>query len=47
MMAARLKSLGVPTIIIEKNKHIGDNWRQRYEYLSLHFPHWAGQSPLS
>ncbi|KIR51727.1 flavin-containing monooxygenase [Cryptococcus gattii Ru294] len=45
MMAARLKALGVPTIIIEKNKHIGDNWRQRYEYLSLHFPHWADHFP--
>jgi cation diffusion facilitator CzcD-associated flavoprotein CzcO len=43
MMAARLQALGVSTLIIEKNKRIGDNWRNRYEALSLHFPHWAGE----
>jgi len=44
MMAARFKALGVPALIIERNKRIGDNWRGRYEALSLHFPHWAGMS---
>ncbi|WVQ84769.1 hypothetical protein IAT38_006926 [Cryptococcus sp. DSM 104549] len=41
MLAARLKALGTSCLIIEKNKHIGDNWRGRYEALCLHFPHWA------
>ncbi|WWC87438.1 uncharacterized protein L201_002327 [Kwoniella dendrophila CBS 6074] len=41
MLAARLKALGVNALIIERNKRIGDNWRGRYEALSLHLPHWA------
>ncbi|OCF30846.1 flavin-containing monooxygenase [Kwoniella heveanensis CBS 569] len=45
MMAARLKALGVPALMIERNARIGDNWRQRYEALSLHFPHWADHFP--
>ncbi|ORY30178.1 putative flavin-containing monooxygenase [Naematelia encephala] len=45
MMAARLKALGVPSLIIERNARIGDNWRLRYEALSLHFPHWADHFP--
>lgn len=45
MMAARLKALGVPALIVERNQRIGDNWRLRYEALSLHFPHWADHLP--
>ncbi|KAE8375835.1 putative flavo protein [Aspergillus bertholletiae] len=44
-IAARLKALGVNALIIERNKRIGDNWRNRYEYLSLHLPHWADHFP--
>ena len=29
-MGARLKRLGVPTIVIEKNPRAGDSWRNRY-----------------
>ena len=35
-IAARLKYLGVDALIVEKNERIGDNWRKRYESLSLH-----------
>lgn len=45
MMAARFKALGVPALIVERNSRIGDNWRGRYEALSLHFPHWADHLP--
>jgi hypothetical protein len=44
MTAARLKALGVNALIIERNSRIGDNWRGRYEALSLHLPHWGGES---
>ena len=37
-VAARLKVLDVPTLVIKKNKRIGDNWRDRYEALCLHDP---------
>jgi len=36
--AARLKALGVQSLIVEKNHRIGDNWRTRYEALCLHDP---------
>lgn len=35
-IAARLTQLGVDTLIIDKNKRIGDNWRNRYHALTLH-----------
>lgn len=38
--AARLKVMGVNSLIIEKNKNIGDNWRLRYKFLVLHDPVW-------
>ena len=37
-VAARLKALDVPALVIEKNERIGDNWRERYEALCLHDP---------
>jgi putative flavoprotein involved in K+ transport len=36
--AARLESLGVQTIVIERNARIGDNWRLRYEALNINTP---------
>lgn len=44
-IAARLKALGIKALVVERNKRIGDNWRERYEYLSLHFPHWGDHFP--
>ena len=32
-------------LIIERSDEIGDVWTKRYEYLSLHFPHWADDLP--
>ena len=37
-VAARLKALDIPALVIEKNERIGDNWRTRYEALCLHDP---------
>ena len=37
-IAARLKALDVPSLVIEQNPRIGDNWRNRYEALCLHDP---------
>jgi putative flavoprotein involved in K+ transport len=36
-LGARLKRLGVPNIVLEKNDHPGDAWRHRYDSLRLHF----------
>jgi putative flavoprotein involved in K+ transport len=35
-IAARLHQLGVDTLIIDRHKRIGDNWRTRYHSLTLH-----------
>jgi putative flavoprotein involved in K+ transport len=44
-LGARLKRLGVPTIIVEKNKRPGDSWRNRYKSLCLHDPVWYDHLP--
>ncbi|KAI0727076.1 FAD/NAD-P-binding domain-containing protein [Fomitopsis betulina] len=43
--AARLKMLGVPTLVIERQNRIGDQWRYRYEALCLHDPVWYDHLP--
>ncbi|MEM6623548.1 MAG: NAD(P)/FAD-dependent oxidoreductase [Pseudomonadota bacterium] len=35
-IAARLTQLGVDTLIVDREKRIGDNWRLRYHALTLH-----------
>lgn len=37
-LAARLKLLGVHTLVVEKQPRIGNQWRGRYEALCLHDP---------
>jgi putative flavoprotein involved in K+ transport len=44
-LAARLKRLDVPTIIIERNNRPGDSWRNRYKSLCLHDPVWYDHLP--
>ncbi len=45
MLGARLRRLGVPAIIIEKNPRPGDSWRKRYKSLCLHDPVWYDHLP--
>ena len=45
MLAARLRRLGVPTIVVEKNPRPGDSWRNRYKSLCLHDPVWYDHLP--
>ncbi|KAJ3930913.1 MAG: FAD/NAD-P-binding domain-containing protein [Lentinula lateritia] len=35
-VAARFKQMGIPTLMIDKNGRIGDQWRKRYPSLTLH-----------
>ncbi|MEQ8349615.1 MAG: NAD(P)/FAD-dependent oxidoreductase [Sneathiellaceae bacterium] len=44
-LGARLRQLGVPTIIVEKNDRAGDSWRKRYKSLCLHDPVWYDHLP--
>ncbi len=44
-LGARLRQLGVPTIIVERNARPGDSWRQRYKSLCLHDPIWYDHLP--
>jgi putative flavoprotein involved in K+ transport len=44
-LGARLRQLGVPTIIIDKNARPGDAWRNRYKTLCLHDPVWYDHMP--
>ncbi len=44
-LGARLRRLGVPSIIVEKNERAGDSWRKRYKSLCLHDPVWYDHLP--
>ena len=44
-LAARLRRLNVPTIVIERNESAGDSWRKRYKSLALHDPVWYDHLP--
>ena len=44
-LGARLRQLGVPTIIVDKNPRPGDAWRNRYKSLCLHDPVWYDHMP--
>ena len=45
VLGARLRQLGVPALIIEKNDRPGDSWRKRYKSLCLHDPVWYDHLP--
>lgn len=44
-LGARLKRLGVPTLICDKQARPGDQWRNRYKSLCLHDPIWYDHLP--
>ncbi len=44
-LGARMRRLGIPTIIVEKNPRPGDSWRNRYKSLCLHDPVWYDHMP--
>lgn len=44
-LGARLRRLGIPTIIVEKHERPGDSWRKRYHSLCLHDPVWYDHLP--
>ncbi|WP_353187627.1 NAD(P)/FAD-dependent oxidoreductase [Pseudomonas sp.] len=44
-LGARLKRMGVPTLIIDKAERPGDQWRGRYKSLCLHDPVWYDHMP--
>ncbi|CAH0050578.1 unnamed protein product [Clonostachys solani] len=37
-LAARLKALGVESVLAERNAHPGDNWALRYDCMKFHIP---------
>ncbi len=44
-LAARLKRLDVPTLVIDRLERPGDAWRSRYKTLCLHDPVWYDHLP--
>ena len=44
-LGARLRQLGVPTIIVDRHERPGDQWRKRYKSLCLHDPVWYDHLP--
>ncbi|MFT4100749.1 MAG: NAD(P)/FAD-dependent oxidoreductase [Burkholderiaceae bacterium] len=44
-LGARLRRLGVPTLIADRHPRPGDTWRRRYKSLCLHDPVWYDHLP--
>src|SRR4029079_13480452 len=44
-LGARLRQLGVPTVIVDRHERPGDSWRKRYKSLCLHDPVWYDHLP--
>lgn len=44
-LAARLKRIGIDTLVVDRFERAGDNWRQRYNNLALHDTKWWSQFP--
>ncbi|KAB5571773.1 dimethylaniline monooxygenase [Coniochaeta sp. 2T2.1] len=44
-LAACLQTLGVRALCIDRNKRVGDSWRNRYKSLKLHSPNWGDHLP--
>lgn len=44
-LAARLRMLDVPTLVVDRHPRIGDQWRRRYRSLTLHDPVWYDHMP--
>lgn len=44
-VAARLKTIGVDALIVDRMERVGDNWRNRYHSLTLHNEVWVNSLP--
>ncbi|MDR2280012.1 MAG: NAD(P)/FAD-dependent oxidoreductase [Gordonia sp. (in: high G+C Gram-positive bacteria)] len=44
-LGARLRQLGVPSVVVDKYDRPGDQWRSRYKTLCLHDPVWYDHLP--
>jgi len=44
-LGARLRQLGVPSLVLDKHDRPGDQWRNRYKSLCLHDPVWYDHLP--
>ncbi|KAK0549392.1 hypothetical protein OC846_004079 [Tilletia horrida] len=45
-LAAHLKMLDIPTLVLEKHERVGDSWRKRFRQLTLHDPVTYNQMPF-
>ena len=44
-LGARLRRIGVPALIVDRNARAGDSWRNRYDALTLHDTVWFDHMP--
>lgn len=45
VLGARLRQLGVPALVVDRQARPGDQWRKRYKSLCLHDPVWVNHLP--
>lgn len=44
-LAARLRVMGIDTLVVDPHVKVGDTWRERYHSLTLHNEVWANHMP--
>jgi cation diffusion facilitator CzcD-associated flavoprotein CzcO len=45
-LSARLKALGVESVMAERTQEVGDNWALRYDCLKFHIPTTVCEMPF-
>ncbi|OAA64738.1 Flavin monooxygenase-like protein [Niveomyces insectorum RCEF 264] len=45
-LGARLKNMGINTLLVEKSARVGDVWRKRYDNTTLHTPRYSDSLPF-
>lgn len=46
MLGARLASMGIKPLLLEKSPRVGDSWRKRYRKVTLHTPTYTDHYPF-
>ncbi|PHH61341.1 hypothetical protein CDD81_475 [Ophiocordyceps australis] len=46
MLGARLRDMGIKTVLVERSARVGDSWRARYKAVRLHTPTYTDHYPF-
>ena len=47
LTAARLKTFGLESVVVDRNAQVGDSWAHRYDSLKFHVPTSSCEMPYA